>query len=583
MGKPSNSTTSQQELGSPIAIWVVAFTITIIEGAIFLLRFSRGVAFSIADPDDAMRLVQVRELLGGKGWYDQLTLRINPPAGLYIHWSRLVDGAEAGLIWIFQQFISNGSAELVARDVWPLLWILPVTASALFFARNLGGRFSVVICAALLLIDILVFRQFRPGRLDHHNIQITFAMIAIAIASLPNLSWRLASLAGFATACGLAVGLEALPVQAIVGISFAIRLLLFNQKEAAISYGLSLAGFTTVLFLIQTPPSRWLLPFCDALAINLVAGVGILGIGLAGIAASAKGTRGVKGLLLVALALLGMGAYLGIHPTCIAGGFADIDPRLQSIWLDTDIEALPLTKTFFHNPALAVRPIAMIIELLLAATIIWSAHRRSMPAILIALLAIVVVPVAIRYMKSEDYLFWVGLPAFASAAGTAISRFSNSRLVAVLLPIAIAPASLAMAALDLQPRSVDNNRSPVPVADCASAASYQRLAHLKPGLVMADIYLGPQILAYTGHTVLTAPYHRLSTQIVHVYEAQRAVPDQARSAVRQMHVDYIVDCKASRDVDSGFFHDLRQGVEFSWLTRLTRPEDAIQVWHVGDS
>ena len=49
------------------------------------------------DTDDVMRLVQVRDLLGGQGWFDLYQHRMNPPEGTLMHWSRLVDAPLAGV------------------------------------------------------------------------------------------------------------------------------------------------------------------------------------------------------------------------------------------------------------------------------------------------------------------------------------------------------------------------------------------------------------------------------------------------------------------------------------------------------
>src|SRR5262249_12136479 len=110
---------------------------------------------------------------------------------------------------------------------------------------------------------------------------------------------------------------------------FAARLLWFEQRSAAAGYGISLAASTLALFLVQTPPARWLLPFCDALAINLAAGIAVLGIGLAGLAALPNVKASVRYVLLGLLGLVGAGVYFGLHPACLVGGFGDSDPRLQ--------------------------------------------------------------------------------------------------------------------------------------------------------------------------------------------------------------------------------------------------------------
>ena len=54
--------------------------------------------FRLGDTDDNMRMMQVRGLLQGQGWFDLRQHHLSPPAGANIHWSRLVDLPIAGLI-----------------------------------------------------------------------------------------------------------------------------------------------------------------------------------------------------------------------------------------------------------------------------------------------------------------------------------------------------------------------------------------------------------------------------------------------------------------------------------------------------
>src|SRR5205807_2014261 len=48
--------------------------------------------------DDAMRLVQIRDFLNGQAWFDLTQYRVNPPEGVPMHWSRLIDLPVAVLI-----------------------------------------------------------------------------------------------------------------------------------------------------------------------------------------------------------------------------------------------------------------------------------------------------------------------------------------------------------------------------------------------------------------------------------------------------------------------------------------------------
>ncbi|HMA50771.1 MAG TPA: hypothetical protein VKP60_13520, partial [Magnetospirillaceae bacterium] len=48
-----------------------------------------GLVFS--DTDDHMRLQQVRDWMAGQSWFDVTQYRMNPPTGMLMHWSRLLD------------------------------------------------------------------------------------------------------------------------------------------------------------------------------------------------------------------------------------------------------------------------------------------------------------------------------------------------------------------------------------------------------------------------------------------------------------------------------------------------------------
>ena len=48
------------------------------------------------DTDDAMRAVQLRDLLAGQSWFDMTAYRLDPPNGMFTHWSRMIDIPLAG-------------------------------------------------------------------------------------------------------------------------------------------------------------------------------------------------------------------------------------------------------------------------------------------------------------------------------------------------------------------------------------------------------------------------------------------------------------------------------------------------------
>jgi hypothetical protein len=65
---------------------------------------------------------------------------------------------------------------------------------------------------------------------------------------------------------------------------------------------------------------------------------------------------------------------------------------------------------------------------------------------------------------------------------------------------------------------------------------------LPPGLVATDVDFGPFVLALTPHSVLAAPYHRLSSGIGAAHKAFAAPPDEVRKIVERAGVRYVATC-----------------------------------------
>lgn len=107
------------------------------------------------DNDDAMRLVEVRDLLSGQGWFDMMQYRLGPAPGTLMHWSRFVDLPIAALISFFGLFLSPRMAEATALFVWPVSLSLPVLYFIGLGARRIGGEramFASIPLTAIFLI-----------------------------------------------------------------------------------------------------------------------------------------------------------------------------------------------------------------------------------------------------------------------------------------------------------------------------------------------------------------------------------------------------------------------------------------------
>src|SRR6478752_1600828 len=110
------------------------------------------------DTDSAMRLVGVRDLLGGQGWFDTVQHRMNTPYGLPMHWSRLVDGPLALLSLVSERY---------ALIAWPLFLLAALLSLLAHLADRLGGRRAVVAVLVLTLLCPELYATFTPGNIDH--------------------------------------------------------------------------------------------------------------------------------------------------------------------------------------------------------------------------------------------------------------------------------------------------------------------------------------------------------------------------------------------------------------------------------
>ena len=77
----------------------------LLAAALIALKAPQIAAMQFGDPDDALRLVQVRDLLAGQSWFDLHQYRVAAPEGVAMHWSRLVDVPIAAVILLLKPLL----------------------------------------------------------------------------------------------------------------------------------------------------------------------------------------------------------------------------------------------------------------------------------------------------------------------------------------------------------------------------------------------------------------------------------------------------------------------------------------------
>ena len=177
--------------------------------------------FALGDTDDNMRIMQVRGLLHGQGWFDLRQYRMNPPFGANIHWSRLVDLPIAGLILLLRPILGGAGAERWAVAIAPLLPYLLLLYALALTARRLVDPRAYPLAFLALFFAGSANGMFMPERIDHHGWQL--ALLALSMSAIADPKRVRGGLTlGIASALSLAIGLEMLIYIAVMGVATAL-------------------------------------------------------------------------------------------------------------------------------------------------------------------------------------------------------------------------------------------------------------------------------------------------------------------------------------------------------------------------
>ncbi|RZA04450.1 MAG: hypothetical protein EOP02_40665, partial [Proteobacteria bacterium] len=266
--------------------------------------------FMSGDGDDQMRLVQVRDWLGGQGWFDVRQYRVLPPEGISMHWSRYLDLGIAAVLKTMALFVPPATAELATLILWPsllacLMVVILVPSNSRLFGPSAGVGALVVFLSWGKLGG-----EFVAPRIDHHNVQIMGATALFYLSLIPGRPVLLGALGGAATAFSLAIGLEMLPFFATLWGMVALRYAFGEENSGSwlVGFGASISITAPLLMAGQAPVTDWGTAHCDVLASPVLA-LGAVGVVATTVPVLAR--RWLPGplpklLVLVILAALGL-------------------------------------------------------------------------------------------------------------------------------------------------------------------------------------------------------------------------------------------------------------------------------------
>jgi hypothetical protein len=543
-----------------------------------------------------MRMMQVRALLHGQGWFDLRQYRLNPPFGADIHWSRLVDLPIAGLILLFQSFVGGPKAQVIAAGVAPMLPYLVLLFGVALTARRLIDPRAFWLPIIALTLTGLTNSMFMPERIDHHGWQL--ALLSVSIAGLADPKRIRGGLTlGISTALSLAIGLEMIIYLAIAGAAVALFWVAdVRERARALAYSVSLGGGTAFSFLVFASYANRA-PVCDALSPVWLSSMLVASALLLILAwrspidwKARLGLAAGAGIILAAF-------YVLMWPNCLTR-LENVSPEVQYLWLSHVREARPVYK---HGWQLA----SMILAIPITGVIGWALlawrnrvdadrFRRTIGAALPGLVATLLLFWQTRTGPAAQLMTVVGAVAIIWVLAPVFDRSRNPLLrsagviaVAIVGFGALVPFALKMIpGTKMTPREVQVERAN---RMCNYIGSFRPIALLPKGVVFTWVDLAPRLITVTHHDSIMGPYHRNGEQIADTMLAFRGSADQAHRIFDKYRSDYLLTCPDSStttifmsEAPKGFYGQLQRGQVPKWLIPVQLPANSpFRMWKIS--
>lgn len=561
----------------------------------FAFAVAAAMGFKMAqfgvDNDSQMRLVEVRDLLAGQGWFDTKQYRMGVPEGFVMHWSRLIDAPIAAIMLVASLVTgSQAAGEMVALVLWPALTFFAALYFVLRAVRAFAGDSAMVPATVITAITFYGIGIFAPGAIDHHNAQLALNIAVLAFLLESIHQPRRAFFAGVAGTLSLVVGMETAVYVAFAGISVAVWFLIKGERAASatIHFGLGFATAAIVALLVAKPPSSWFAAECDAYSIVQFTVAVLAGLGIAAVAGT-NATRYSTMRRFVGLAAVGacVAAVLVIaFPQCLAEPYSDMPPRLRDYWMSTISEAQPIWAMLRGMPIIAANVYPPIFVALI--WLLWRITRRGFRTEdgFVAAFLVSAALVACYQVRGANFgLGFAMLPLAAMVADARAGMDANSSVKANLRLIGAWLISINlvwMLGATLIVTKLQSSQAAEPaetesglivpgagIVGCAHDDDYALLAAMPKARIVSGANLGAAILRLTSHHPYAGPYHRNITGNLIAFDMLSASPESGRAMALDNRIDLVVSCRSdasSSNFASGTLQSaLNDGRTPSWL------------------
>lgn len=545
--------------------------------------------FATMDNDDILRLVMVRDLIAGQGWFDTTQYRLLPPDGVALHWSRYIDLGVAAIIVPLSRLMPMDTAEQLAVTIWPtLVFIIHVLVVA-YGTRRVFGTLPACFAIGIVVIwPVTGQLHSGAGNIDHHNIQMLMMTIVAFTLIWPVQNVMTGIIGGVAAALSLAVGLETLPFIAVAGGIALTRYLVDGSRDRRvflIAFCLSLATAAALLWWGQTAPALRGIARCDQLGLPALSLIGVAVT--ASVLATAMSRFGAFAGLAVAVSVTAVGIAL-IWPVlapCLDGPYGNLSPELQTFISTQITEARPAHLVARDNPVVFTVLSLPVVIVVISGTVL-VLRRGPQPAPIVVLWVLCLLGLAILFYQVRTVIMAaavvpvLGGVVIARAFGIYLqTRAAGAAVVWLGLATTIMGPTLIAQQVQAVTQNGADTQAGAAVKHCRDYDALRALNTIPPDVFITPIGLGPAVLWATHHSVVSAGYHVNSTIMANSLLPFQLPEQEAVAFLRQSGASFWLMCRGVK-YDSTFATALASGSKVDWLRTVPIPSDDFLVFEI---
>lgn len=578
----------------------------------------------IYDSDSVLRLVEVRDLLNGQGWYDMRQSRLGFGEGTAWHWSRLADLGPAFLILLFGPFMGTAQAEHWMMITYPPLVFMPLILLLYWAARRVAALIKWpdgaevrapprdwalvgILGVMIIQMDSVIF-HFLPGLIDHHSLQM-IGLVAFVGATLGPRSFGTGLIAAAGLNFGLVVGIDGLPF--VIGGLCGLVLVWTLDPSAergflrGLGWGtLGLTAINLVIFMPRPLNTMW----CDSWTLPLASGLFVMGLYVLALADLVANLKRPLTRLVVA-ALVGIAILFGLlvlFPACRDPSQL-YDPLFQTYWMGQAEENLSPWMAVTQNPLAILPQLFGLLAIGFAFYLVvykWLKLKEVLPAL--AVLGFGLVGNAL-YVRAGAMLSLSAIILFAPSILALLKTMKPGPKRASIWALTVPSAAIYAFTIVFMPvgKPLITNTSqesqsetwtefedssvrlPIQAVHCFGPEQLKAVQALPPSRILAPLGQSEYLLHTTHHTLVYSGYHRLNHDLAWVMHWLLASPKEAAVRRSQRPFDYLSICPRNvqfrhfaRDYPDSFIAGLMMGKVPDWLVPVVPLQSGGMIYRV---